>query len=138
MKDRFTVELSDEKIKMTSSLGLAHVGDAVYELLVRTYVLEGGLAKNGDLHRATVAYVSAPAQAAALDRILPQLTEAETAVFKRGRNTHSHTAPKNATAGQYAKATGLEALFGWLWLKGQKDRISHLFDLIVGGEENAL
>lgn len=138
MKDRFTVELSDEKIKMTSSLGLAHVGDAVYELLVRTYVLEGGLAKNGDLHRATVAYVSAPAQAAALDRILPQLTEAETAVFKRGRNTHSHTAPKNATAGQYAKATGLEALFGWLWLKGRKDRISQLFDLIVGGEENAL
>jgi len=129
--DRFEVIMSGDDIKKISSLGLAHVGDAVYELLVRTSMLESGLAKNSDLHRLTVSYVSAPAQSKAVDTIMPHLTEEEVGVFKRGRNAHVHAVPKNATPGQYGKATGLEALFGWLWLKGRKDRISQLFDIIM-------
>lgn len=139
MSDRFEVLMSGDDIKKISSLGLAHVGDAVYELLVRTSMLESGSAKNSDLHRLTVSYVSAPAQAKAVDAIMPHLTEEEMGVFKRGRNAHVHAVPKNATPGQYGKATGLEALFGWLWLKGRKDRISELFDIIMSEvKENAL
>ncbi len=139
MSDRFEVVMSSDDIKKISSLGLAHVGDAVYELLVRTSMLESGLAKNSDLHRLTVSYVSAPAQARAADTIMPLLSEEEVGVFKRGRNAHVHAVPKNATPGQYGKATGLEALFGWLWLKGRKDRISQLFDIIMSEDnDNAL
>lgn len=139
MSDRFEVLMSGDDIKKISSLGLAHVGDAVYELLVRTSMLESGSAKNSDLHRLTVSYVSAPAQAKAVDAIMSHLTEEEMGVFKRGRNAHVHAVPKNATPGQYGKATGLEALFGWLWLKGRKDRISELFDIIMSEvKENAL
>ncbi len=139
MTDCFEVKMTDDDIKKISTLGLAHVGDAVYELLVRTSLLESGLAKSSDLHRLTVSFVSAPAQARAVDTVLPCLSQEELGVFKRGRNAHVHAVPKNATPGQYGKATGLEALFGWLWLKGRKSRISQLFDIIMSEEnKNAL
>ena len=82
-----------------------------------------------ELHAHTVARVTAPAQSALVERLLPHLTAEEIRVYKRGRNAHTHQAPKSATPGQYARATGLEALFGWLWLTGQKDRISELYAL---------
>ena len=95
------------------------------------------MAKSGDLHRATVRYVAAPAQAAFVERILPVLTPEELAYYKRGRNTHVHAVPKNATHAQYAMATGLEALCGALYLLGARDRINELF--LLGMEEtNAL
>lgn len=129
MQDYFHPSMSRTELSGMSALGLAHMGDGVFELLVRTYLCQSGLAKSGNLHRATVAHVSAPAQASFVDAILPHLREDEQAIYRRGRNTHVHGVPKNATAGQYAKATGLEALLGSLWLSGQHERINELFCL---------
>ena len=125
--------MSSAELGQMSSLALAHLGDAVFELLVRTQLCEEGWSVNGNLHRETVARVCAPAQAEFADRILPLLTEAEAAVYRRGRNAHVHAIPKNATHAQYAKATGLEALFGMLYLSGQEDRITVLYN--AGREE---
>ena len=129
MIDYLNITLTPEQLSVVSELALAHVGDAVFELLVRTELCAGGSAKVKELHAQTVARVTAPAQAAFVEAILPSLSPEETAVYKRGRNAHSHPAPKSATPGQYARATGLEALFGWLWLTGQKARVSELYAL---------
>lgn len=128
MADHFHPALSAAQIGAMSALGLAHVGDAVYELLVRTQLCASGLTTPDKLHRETVRRVSAPAQAAALERMLPALSEEELAIYKRGRNAHVHAVPKNATREQYSKATGLEALFGALYLAGRLDRVDALFD----------
>lgn len=114
-----------------SSLGLAHMGDAVYEILVRTMLITGGRTTGAHLHKDTTKLVCAPAQAEALDKILPHLTPEESAIYRRGRNSDLHNIPKNATHGQYAKATGLEALFGALYLMGEHKRIQELFRLIM-------
>ena len=119
--------MTEKEIKAMSALSLAHMGDAVFELQVRTMLCTGGLCVNGNLHRETIARVCAPAQARFADRILPLLTEEETAVYKRGRNAHVRSIPKNATVSQYGKATGVEALFGWLYLMGQQERMEELF-----------
>ena len=119
--------MTEKEINGMSSLALAHMGDAVFELQVRTMLCTGGLSVNGNLHRETVARVCAPAQAEFAERILPLLTEEEAAIYKRGRNAHVHSIPKNATASQYGKATGVEALFGWLHLMGRQERIEELF-----------
>ena len=105
--------------KMLNALDLAFVGDGVYGLLVRERLAYGGSRPVGELHRMAVEYVNAAAQAAAYDCIAPLLTEQEQAVYRRGRNGGAHP-PKNANAGDYAKATGLEALFGYLYLNGEK------------------
>ena len=127
MKDILHTSLTPDQLSTVSELALAHVGDAVFELLVRTELICQGSAKVQTLHAKTVARVTAPAQAAFVELLLPHLTPEETAVYKRGRNAHSHPAPKSATPGQYARATGLETLFGWLWLTGQKERVSELY-----------
>ena len=126
--------MTNQELQAMSALALAHMGDAVFELLVRRSLCVGGKTVNGKLHNETVARVCAPAQAAFVGRILPHLTEEETAVYKRGRNAHVSNIPKNATASEYGKATGLEALFGWLYLKGQTERVEELFAL--GQEED--
>ncbi len=112
-------------------LNLAHVGDAVYELLVRTHLSRLGAQTIAEQHKRTIAYVSAPAQAAAAERILPALTEREHAVFRRGRNARVHGTPAGCTVAQYHAATALEALFGWLWLSGQPQRCETLFAMIL-------
>ena len=129
MTDLLSAALTAQQLNGISELALAHVGDAVFELLVRTELCSAGSAKVKDLHARTVALVTAPAQAAFVEALLPALTPEETAVYKRGRNVHSHPTPKSATPGQYARATGLETLFGWLWLTGQQGRISELYAL---------
>ncbi len=129
MQELFHPTMNPAEIQAMSALGLAHMGDCVFELLVRTRLCLSGMGKSEHLHRATVEHVSAPAQAVFADAILPVLTEAEQAVYRRGRNAHVHAIPKNATHGQYAKATGLEALLGSLYLSGQLDRIEALFEL---------
>ena len=111
-------------------LELAYVGDGAYELLVRTY-LAGHGGRVGDLHRAAVAYVSATAQAAALEKLTPHLTEEETQLVHRGRNAHVHGCPAGCTVAQYHAATALEALFGWLWLSGRTERAAELFAVIL-------
>ena len=135
MNDYFTIELTDTDLNARNILALAHVGDAVYELLCRGWLFTQDLETIGNLHRATVAMVKAPAQAEAVQKLLPYLTEAETAVYRRGRNANVHQIPKNARRGEYAQATALEALFGWLYLKGEKGRINELFARIVDEEK---
>lgn len=130
--------LSQQELQKMSALALAHIGDAVFELLVRTELCKQGFSVHRNLHRETVAKVCAPAQAEFVERIMPHLTEEEAAVFRRGRNAHVHTIPKNATASQYGKATGLEALFGMLYLSGRKERINELYALGAKEEGHAL
>ena len=131
MKDYMAPAMDAAAIREISAAGLAHVGDAVLELLVRTWLCMHGQATNHGLHKATVQYVNAAAQAAAMERLLPQLTEEEQQLYRRGRNAHTHAAPKGVTPGQYARATGMEALFGGLYLSGQRDRINELFAMIM-------
>jgi len=137
MEDYFNIELPEREIRNISSIGLAHLGDAVYELLVRTWLCAHGRASGKSLHRATVELVNAPAQAERAERILPHLTEEEAAVYRRGRNAHVHTIPHNATHADYAKATALESLFGYLYLEGEKGRINELFSIMMEGEADA-
>ena len=129
--DYFHLNMDREALLNMSSLGLAHLGDGVFELMVRSWLCLHGKSKVKDLHRATVAYVAAPAQAAAVERLLPLLTDEETDVYRRGRNTAPHSVPRAATRAQYQSATGLEALFGWLYLQGRTDRLNELFDHIM-------
>lgn len=135
MPDYFQLNLPRDELMNISSLGLAHLGDAVFELLVRSRVCTHGTAKIKDLHKQTVGYVSAPAQAALTEKILPMLTLEEADVFRRGRNAAPHSIPKAASRGQYQTATALEALFGWLWLQGRSERINALFSAMMEGEE---
>lgn len=127
MNDYMSPAMDEAAIRAISAAGLAHVGDAVLELMVRTWLCQHGKATNSGLHRATVQYVNATAQAAAMERLLPCLTDEEQALYRRGRNAHTHAAPKGATPGQYARATGMETLFGGLYLAGRRDRINELF-----------
>ena len=108
------------------SLNLAYLGDAVQSLLVRTVVLERGSGKVAQLNKATLPYVSAVGQAKMTEAVMPLLTEEETAVYRRGRNAHTESRSKNASDREYHKATGLEALWGWLYLKGETERLIQL------------
>lgn len=118
-------------------LNLAHVGDGVYELLVRTHLARGGALKLSEQHRRTIGYVSAPAQAAAMERLVPMLSAEEHAVYRRGRNVRVHGVPSGCTIAEYHAATALETLFGWLWLSGQTRRIEQLFACILEEERDA-
>lgn len=131
MDNYFTPNMTRQEVNQISALGLAHLGDGVFELLVRTWLCTHGGCKAGKLHKQTVSHVSAPAQAARMDRLLPLLTEEEADLYRRGRNAHTHAVPKNATHEQYSKATGLECLFGSLYLMGQRERINELFVLTM-------
>ena len=127
MENYFDMTMTDDQLRAISSIGLAHMGDAVFEILVRTWLCAHGTATGKGLHQATIALVRAESQAEKAERILPLLTEEEAAVFRRGRNAQVHSVPPHASRAQYGEATALEALFGWLWLKGRKDRINELF-----------
>ena len=127
MENYFKPNMTILEVNQISALGLAHCGDAVFELLVRTWLCTHGGVKVKNLHKQTVSYVSAPAQAARMDRMLPMLTEEEQSFYRRGRNAHVHGVPKNATHEQYSKATGLECLLGCLYLLGRRERINELF-----------
>ena len=133
MESYFDIQLTDDQLRAISSIGLAHMGDAVFEILVRTWLCAHGKATGKGLHQATICLVCAESQAEKAERILPLLTEEEMAVFKRGRNAQVHTVPGHASRAQYGEATALEALLGWLWLRGQKDRIGQLFDNMMEG-----
>ena len=123
--------MTHAELNALSVLSLAHVGDAVYELLVRTRLAEGGKGRVVDLHRAAVSIVRAPAQAKAAAVILPLLTEEERAVYKRGRNSHVNSVPYAASKAEYHAATALEAVFGWLHLAGEGERVRELFAAIA-------
>ena len=131
MTDYFHLSADRDTLLNLSSLGLAHLGDSVYEVMVRSWLCLHGKARAADLHKATVKYVAAPAQARMTQAILPLLTEEEQDVFRRGRNTAPHSVPKAASREEYQTATALEALFGWLYLQGKRDRLNELFAVIA-------
>jgi ribonuclease-3 family protein len=112
-------------------LGLAHIGDAVFELMVRTWLCTQGASTAKRLHGGAVEYVSAKAQAVAAERIMPGLSEEERAVYKRGRNAYANSVPRGSTYEEYHAATGIEALFGHLYLSGRTERLDELFEMIV-------
>ena len=128
--DYFCPHMTLNEVNAMSMLGLAHIGDGVYELLTRTMLCKQGYSAAAKLHRMTVSYVNAPAQAAAAKK-------QELAVYKRGRNAKVNSVPQKATEGEYHAATGLEALFGWLYLQGMTERIDALFSMIMEDNDAA-
>lgn len=131
MGSYFKPSFTDDQLHTISSIGLAHMGDAVFEVLVRTWLCAHGKATGKGLHRATIQLVCAESQATKAEKILPLLTEEETAVFKRGRNAQVRSVPAHASRAQYGEATALEALLGWLYLKGRQERIDELFGVMM-------
>ena len=124
-------QLTAGEVRAMSNLGLAHMGDGFFELLVRSWLCCQGKTTAGNLHRKAVSYVCASAQSRFMEVAEPLLTEEETAVYRRGRNAHVHGVPKNATAKEYSRATGLECLFGYWFLTGQTGRANALFCRIM-------
>ena len=129
--------MAPEQARLLSPLQLAYVGDSVHALLVRTYLMEKNLPVR-DMHADANRAVSAVSQAREAQRIAPLLTEEESDVFRRGRNAHPrHAGPKSATAGEYAGATGLEALLGYLYLTGQSGRIQALMPYLLTSDQES-
>ena len=123
-------KLTDEDIMMLSPLQLAYIGDAVYELLVRTYILSKDMNVN-ELHRKATKYVKAEAQADLIHALEEELSDREIGIVKRGRNAKTNTSPKNADIVDYKYATGFESLFGYLYMREEYDRIYELFIKIL-------
>ena len=131
MENYFEMNMTQQEIKTISNLGLAHIGDGVFELLCRSYLCAKGGKNVGNLHRDTINMVKATSQAKHMDKLIPHLTEEELAYYRRGKNSHVHAVPKSASPAEYAKATGLEALFGALYLSGQTARLNELFKILI-------
>ncbi len=131
MENYFQPVRTAAQVNTISNLGLAHVGDAVYELLCRSYLCCNGGQKVLNLHRGAVNLVKAPTQARFAEKLLPHLTDEELAYYRRGKNAHTHAAPKAASRAEYARATGLEALFGALYLLGRTERLNALFNILM-------
>lgn len=134
MTDFLHITLMHQEILSTGALALAHVGDAVYELMVRAYLCKNGGQSAKTLHRKTVAMVSANAQAQALERIIDILSDEEREIYNRGRNTKVNSHPKGTELSVYHAATGLEVLFGSLYLSGEYDRLNFIFSHIIENE----
>ena len=135
--DYLHITVEDNQLKQISSLGLAHMGDCVYEIMTRSYLVLGGKTTAKSLHRATTELVCAQAQAKGAQAFLPMLTPEETDAFHHGRNAKPKTIPKSCSQAEYAYATGLETLFGWLYLKGRYDRLNELFAVVLDALEQA-
>ena len=131
MENYFHMQLDQKQVNAISNLGLAHIGDGVFELLTRSWLCGHDRLTVGRMHKDTIALVNAAAQAKFVDKLLPRLTEDEKALYRRGKNSHVHAVPKSCTPAEYAKATGLEALFGGLYLLGQTQRINELFATVM-------
>jgi len=127
---KYRMDLPDTDLKTYSPLTLAFIGDVVYDLIIRTLVVENGNAPVNKLHRKVSSLVKAPAQMELFHRIEDRLTEEEIAVYKRGRNAKSFTSAKNASITEYRSATGFEALIGYLYLNNEFSRI---LDIIKAG-----
>ena len=131
MENFFEMNMTKAEIDAISNLGLAHMGDCVYEMLVRAYLCAQGNKTVAQLHKQTITMVKATYQAEFVDKMLPLLSEDEMTHYRRGKNSHVHAVPKSATPAQYAKATGLEAMFGYLFLSGKKERANEIFNLVM-------
>ena len=127
MENLFELTFQKSQVDAISNLGLAHVGDGVFELLVRSYLCVKGDHTVKNLHRDSVNLVKAQAQARFAEKLIPRLTEEELAYYRRGKNSHTHAAPKSASPKEYAMATGVETLFGAMYLFGRRERLNQLF-----------
>ena len=125
-KIKKTFDCDNVDVRMYSPLTLAFMGDCVFEIVIRSIVVERGNRQAGSLDKIKSSVVNAKVQARMIEALMEELTEEERAVYKRGRNAKPHTVAKNASVNDYRKATGLEALFGYLYLSGQEDRILEL------------
>ena len=125
-KIKKTFDCDNVDVRMYSPLTLAFMGDCVFEIVIRSIVVERGNRQAGSLHKIKSSVVNAKVQARMIEALMEELTEEERAVYKRGRNAKPHTVAKNASVNDYRNATGLEALFGYLYLSGQEDRILEL------------
>jgi ribonuclease-3 family protein len=125
------MNMEKRDIDAISNLGLAHMGDCVFEILCRGWLCAQGGKTVDKLHRETIHMVKATSQAKFVEKLLPLLDEEELAYYRRGKNSHVHAVPKSATPQEYAKATGLESLFGALYLMGRTDRLNELFKTVM-------
>lgn len=123
--------MDEQALRQCSSLALAHMGDSVYELMTRGQLTSSGLVTSRNLHRETIRLVCAGAQAAGAHAIQPLLDDEEQAVFRHGRNAKPKSIPKSSSPVEYALATAVEALFGWLYLRGRYDRLNELFAVLL-------
>jgi len=131
VENYFQMNFTTAQVNAISNLGLAHMGDCVFEILCRGYLCAQGEKTVDRLHRDTINMVKATSQAKFVDKLLPLLSEEELSYYRRGKNAHVHAVPKSASPAEYAKATGLEALFGALYLLGRTDRINELFKSVM-------
>ena len=131
MENYFQMNMTKAEIDAFSNLSIAHIGDGVFELLCRSYLCRKSAQNVGNLHRDTVKLVKASAQAAFAEKAIPRLTETELSYYRRGKNAHVHAVPKGASPADYQKATGLEALFGYLHLSGQDARANEIFCAVM-------
>ena len=131
MENYLNMQFTKSQVDAVSNLGLAHMGDCVFEIFCRSYLCAKGGKTVDKLHRETIHMVKATSQAKFVDKLLPLLSEEELAYYRRGKNSHVHAVPKSATPQEYAKATGLEALFGALWLMGRTQRLNELFNAVM-------
>ena len=138
MENYFEMNMPKAQVDAISNLGLAHMGDCVYEILCRAYLCAHGGKKVDQLHKETINMVKATSQAKFADKMLELLTEEELAYYRRGKNSHVHAVPKSATPAEYAKATGVETLFGALFLLGRKDRANEIFNFVWSVKSEAV
>ena len=138
-------QLEDRDLRTYSPLTLAYIGDGIYELVIRTVLVKKGNCPVNQLHKQASSLVKASAQSAMMEKLEPELTEEEHSVYRRGRNAKSYTVAKHATMSDYRHATGLEALCGYLYLKGAYERLTELIrkgleqaGLLDGGENHGL
>ena len=131
MENYFELNFTPQEVNAISNLGLAHMGDCVFEILCRAYLCTRGDKTVDKLHWDTINMVKATSQAKFAEKMLPMLTEEELAYYRRGKNSHVHAVPKSATPAEYARATGVEALFGALYLLGRRERINEIFRAVM-------
>ncbi len=131
MENYFHMHMDAKAVNAISNLGLAHIGDGVFELLTRSWLCGHDRLTVNRMHQDTVALVKATAQAKFADAMRPLLTQEELALYRRGKNSHVHAVPKSATPQEYARATGVEAMFGGLYLMGRTERINEIFVTVM-------
>ncbi len=131
MENYFQMHMEKRQVDAISNLALAHIGDGVFEVLCRAWLCGHGRLNVTRMHQDTISLVKATSQAKFADTMLPLLTPVELSYYRRGKNSHVHAVPKSATPAEYAKATGVEALFGGLYLLGQTERINEIFVTVM-------
>lgn len=131
MENYFQMHMEKRQVDAISNLALAHIGDGVFEVLCRAWLCGHGRLNVTRMHQDTISLVKATSQAKFADAMLPLLTPEELSYYRRGKNSHVHAVPKSATPAEYAKATGVEALFGGLYLLGRTERINEIFVTVM-------